>query len=238
MRLDRSHFLFAASTLLACHAEHKRRDEPARVVTEMPEPEPDPAPEPSSDGGSDAVDPLAAVVLAVDAGPADATAEAAAPAAPPGPPPTAAELGRRCRAIPAEKECANARRAMCQTALAEFDRATAARATECLESAPSCDVCAIRTCVQGTLAAAPKQQVSACETVRKAYDAQSPGDGEHMFELCELYASGMNARGRARFTRCLAKHPGIGIRFCIWDPSTTPCTERGDGPRVPGPSFP
>jgi hypothetical protein len=225
MRIDRSGFLLAAGALLACHAEHKRRDEPGPIVAAAPEPEPSAVVEP--DAGEPVAD--ASATVAVDAGAADAAPDATEPPPPPVPPPTVAELAKRCRAFPPETECGGyARRAMCQTVIAEFDRATAARTVDCFEASGGCDACDIRTCISTSVAGSPRKSVRECESVRKAADASSPGYGEVMFELCEQYASGMTARGRARFTRCLTKNMGVGVRFCLWDPSTTPCTERGE----------
>jgi hypothetical protein len=46
-----------------------------------------------------------------------------------------------------------------------------------------------------------------------------------MGALCERYSKGLNESGRKRFRTCLTDNCGIGVRYCLWDPSSTPCTE-------------
>lgn len=97
-----------------------------------------------------------------------------------------------------------------------------------------CRGCAIRTCTQEALRGFSRRGLGACEALRKKVVAASDEQyGATMFELCEDYAAGMNERGVRRFTTCLKQNIGIGVRYCLWDPSSTPCTE-GSGQRLPG----
>ncbi|MBK8998700.1 MAG: hypothetical protein IPM35_23505 [Myxococcales bacterium] len=231
MRIDRDAFLFLAASLFACHAEQRRamdaeqtRPTAAEPAAPLPEPEPKPEPELAADAGGDAAAEPPTVA------PADA-----GDVAPPLPAPrSAGELRKMCAAMTAAKtaDCPNERQQMCQTVLAEYAPLAATRAIECLSSFEvPCDTCGVRTCVLGALEGLPAHKVAECSSVAKSAEQTSQGYGQVMGELCERYASGMTALGRARFTRCLKKHLGAGVRICLWDPSVTPCTEKGAPPR-------
>lgn len=237
MRVDREAFLFLAAALFACHAEHRRAEEvekPLPAPPAQPEPEPEPA--------------LPVAAQAVDAGDASSAPDAAsdaqvsesgdaAPAAP-----TArslAELRKQCAALPAANpaHCPNLRRQMCQTALTEYAPVAATRAVDCLTALEdACDICGIRVCMLKSLGGLPAKKVAECQSAAKSADQTSEGYGQVMGPLCETYASGMTAPGRARFTQCLKKNMGVGVRFCLWDPSVTPCTEKSE--IRPGQLFP
>jgi hypothetical protein len=230
MRLDRTTFLWAAAAMYACHAAQQEPvpREPA-PVPETPEPA---LPSEEPDASAEAVDAgMEASVEVVDA---------AVDAPPKAPLPSLAALAKICRALPADKNCGwDDRRKMCQTVLAEFDHATAARAIACYRDIESsCDPCSVRICTSGALHGVPRRTLSECETVRKAVAADGDESyGKLMYDLCEEYASGMTAKGRKRFIRCLADNVGIGVRYCLWDPSATPCTENFGGDRTPLPTF-
>jgi hypothetical protein len=227
MRVDRTTFLGAALAMYACHAA--QRHEP--VATD-PAPEPiadTPAPMETTEPVSEPPD--AGSVSTVDAG----AAVDANPIVDAGPPPSLAALQKSCRTLPVDKSCGNdTRRKLCQLVLAEFDRPAAARAIECYGAIEStCDPCSIRSCTQNALVGHPKQTLRECETVRKkASELSDEAYGEVMYELCEEYASPMTPVGRKRFVKCLRDNVGIGVRYCLWDPSATPCTESGE-PRRP-----
>lgn len=224
MQIDRDAFLFLAAALFACHAEQRRTTEAEQPRATPAEPaapraEPDAAPSHGADAGSE-VAAAPPVVAPADAG--DAASPVPAPR-------SAAELRKVCaRMAPAKTaDCPNERKQMCQTVLAEYAPLAATRAIECLGSLEvPCDTCGVRTCVLGALQNLPLQQVAECSSVAKSAEQTSAGYGQVMGELCHRYASGMTAPGRARFTACLKKHLGAGVRICLWDPSVTPCTEK------------
>lgn len=232
MRIDRETFLWLATALAACHAEHRRVAEPAEPPSEVQVPEPET--EPTRDSGPPVTE---------DAGVTEAIVADAAPEAPAPPPPiikTGAELRNVCRSIQEpDPACPKLRAQMCQTALAEYAPAAATRAATCLaELESSCDVCGIRVCMKSALEGLPGGTVGECAGVAKEAEKTSEGYGEEMKELCTRYASGMTAKGRQRFASCLKKHMGVGIRICLWDPSVTPCTEGSGAPHpAPGPVF-
>jgi len=241
MRIDRDAFLFLAAALFACHAEQRRtleaeqaRATPAEPAAPLAEPEPAPElprePRHGADAGGDvAAEPP--VVAPADAG------DGGVAASPLPAPRSAAELRKMCaRMAPAKTaDCPNQRKQMCQTVLAEYSPLAATRAIECLASFEvPCDTCGVRTCVLGALQNLPLQQVAECSSVAKSAEQTSEGYGQVMGELCQRYASGMTAPGRARFTACLKKHLGAGVRICLWDPSVTPCTEKSGSPRFDG----
>lgn len=241
VKLDREAFLLCATALAACHAEHRRVADaerppvtrpktPTEVSASLLAAESDAGASDAGEASSPAPGLLDTSSASGDAGDAGAEAtstDAASSTA--NPPPSAAELRRRCAALrEPDPECRNLREEMCRTALREYAPVAAGRAVDCLERVgSSCDTCGIRVCLKTALEGLPPNPVARCEGVRKAANAQSDESyGNHMFELCTRYASGMTPTGRARFTSCLKKNMGIGIRFCLWDPSVTPCTER------------
>lgn len=232
MRIDRDAFLFLATALFACHAEQRRTLEAEQARATHAEPQallPEPAPEPAADAGGDtAAEPPAVAPAGADAG--DAASPLPAPR-------SAADLRKMCAGMAPAKtaDCPNERKQMCQTVLAEYSPLAATRAIECLASFEvPCDTCGVRTCVLGALQNLPLQQVAECSSVAKSAEQTSEGYGQVMGELCQRYASGMTAPGRARFTACLKKHLGAGVRICLWDPSVTPCTEKSGSPRFDG----
>lgn len=228
MRVDRTTFLWAAAAMYACHAaEHEPVAREPAPIPETPEPTPSPSEEPD-----------ASVPESMDA--SIEVVDAAVEAAPPPPPPSLGALSKICQKLPVDKACGwDGRRKMCQTVLAEFDRPAAAKAIQCYaELESSCDPCGVRTCTLNALNGLPRQTLSECETVRKK--AAADGDesyGKLMYDLCEEHASGMTAKGRKRFIRCLRDNVGIGVRYCLWDPSATPCTESDGRDRAPLPTF-
>lgn len=222
-----------AAATYACHAG---RQEP---VAREPEPVPDsplPASTPTTLDEPDAGAPIldAGTEAAITAL-ADATIEAA-PAAPP---PSLGALAKTCRTLPIDASCGgDGRRKMCQLVLAEFDRPAAAKAIQCYaEIESACDICSTRTCTQGALLGHPRVKLAECETVQKKVAADvDESYGKVMYDLCEEYASPMTKQGRKRFVKCLRDNVGIGVRYCLWDPSATPCTENfgQERPVVPG----
>lgn len=225
MRVDRETFLWLATALAACHARESRVAEPVEPAQAPPEVQlAAPEPESIADAGA---------TVAEDASAPDGAPPDVAP--PPPPPPvvkTAAELRRICGSLKEPNQgCPKLRAQMCQVAFTEFTPAPATQAVTCLaELESSCDVCGIRVCMKGALEGLPAMTVSECESVAREAEKLSEGYGEQMKELCVTYASGMTAKGRARFAACLKKNPGVGVRFCLWDPSVTPCTEGGQSP--------
>lgn len=231
MRVDRTTFLWAAAAMYSCHAARQepvaREPEPIPdsplPVSNPPPAEPDASPK---DAGTEA-----AAVVVVDA---------AVEAAPPAPPPSLAALAKICRTLPIDASCGgDGRRRMCQTVLTEFDRPAAAKAIECYSEIESaCDICSTRTCTQNALLGHPRQKLAECETVQKKAAADSDESyGKVMYDLCEEYASPMTKQGRKRFVKCLRDNVGIGVRYCLWDPSATPCTEGGGQDHPPLPTF-
>lgn len=222
------------SALAACHAERQ-----GHAVT--PSPKRTAPPLPASDAPADSAAPPIRPEFAT-AAPAPSSVEtdagqptSAPPSALPLPAsakelPTSAQMRSRCRALPKQSECDDiAPRALCSTVVAEFSREAAARALSCYEQlSGGCDGCAIRVCTQDALLGFPHRKLPACDSVRKKVSAASDAAyGDTMFELCEDYASGMNARGVERFASCLKQSIGMGVRICLWDPYVTPCTEGG-----------
>ncbi len=247
MRIDRDAFLFLATALFACHAEQRRTLEAEQARATPGEPaaplaEPEPAPSRGADAGGDvaAEPPVVAPAVAGDAGDAGDSGDSgdSGVAASPAPAPrSAAELRKMCARMAAAKtaDCPNERKQMCQTVLAEYAPLAATRAIECLASFEvPCDTCGVRTCVLGALQNLPLQRVAECSSVAKSAEQTSAGYGQVMGELCQRYASGMTAPGRARFTACLKKNLGAGVRICLWDPSVTPCTEKSGSTRFDG----
>jgi len=241
MRIDRDAFLFLAAALFACHAEQRRtleaeqaRATPAEPAAPLAEPEPAPElprePRHGADAGGDvAAEPP--VVAPADAG------DGGVAASPLPAPRSAAELRKMCaRMAPAKTaDCPNERKQMCQTVLTKYAPLATTHAIECLASFEvPCDTCGVRTCVLGALQNLPLQRVAECSSVAKSAEQTSAGYGQVMGELCQRYASGMTAPGRARFTACLKKNLGAGVRICLWDPSVTPCTEKSGSTRFDG----
>ncbi len=110
---------------------------------------------------------------------------------------------------------------MCLAFAEEFSAPFAEAGIACLEAADDCDTCELRLCAMRALGKAPQTKVAECEGT--GYDE----DDQVIVELCHSYASGMTQAGRTRFTKCLRENRGVGVRFCLWDPSSTPCTEGG-----------
>ncbi|HEX5098466.1 MAG TPA: hypothetical protein VFV94_03160 [Polyangiaceae bacterium] len=246
--MNRRRALLLVSALAACHAEPSRDPSataPRRHGDAEPAPPVDGGPGTSerdgtttaTDDGASLLDPVgAALDGGPDAAPADGGLDASAPQAHPNtPPPSTSELLRRCRALPKQSDCDDLdARVMCRTAVSEFSREAAARAVSCYEKIDEpCRGCAIKVCTQGALTGFARRGLAACEGVRKKVaEASDAAYGDTMFELCEDYAAGMNPEGVRRFSTCLKRNIGVGVRFCLWDPSVTPCTE-GNGPRRP-----
>lgn len=131
----------------------------------------------------------------------------------------------RCEALPGDDECpGEGLRSFCQRYEQNFRPAVAAAAISCLESLDAsepCNRCGLTQCGMKALESAEGSVDPACSEVETRC--------EGMGELCELYSRGLNDPGRERFRRCLIEECGIGVRFCLWDPSSTPCTEGGGG---------
>lgn len=248
MEVNRRRALLLVSALAACHAETSRDPSataPRRHGDADPAPPVDGGPGASerdgtitaTDGGASLLDPLGAALSGGrDAAEVGAGPDASTPQAPPGTPlPSTSELLRRCRALPKRGDCDELdARVMCRTAVSEFSREAAAQAVACYEKLEEpCRGCGIKVCTQAALAGFARRGLAACEGVRKKVaEASDAAYGDTMFELCEDYAAGMNPEGVRRFSTCLKRNIGVGVRFCLWDPSVTPCTE-GNGPRRP-----
>jgi len=132
----------------------------------------------------------------------------------------------RCQDLPAEDECpGEGIRTFCQRYEKNFRPAVAESANACLASlAPeACARCGLTQCGMKALEHADGDVDPACARVESAC--------EGMGQLCERYSKGLNDVGRKRFRRCLIDNCGIGVRYCLWDPSSTPCTE-GGGERI------
>jgi hypothetical protein len=131
----------------------------------------------------------------------------------------------RCHTLPAEDDCpGEGPRSFCQRYEQNFRPAVAEAALSCLESlnaSDPCDRCGLTQCGMTALETAQGPADPACSDV----EARCEGMGE----LCEFYSRGLNDVGRERFRRCLIDDCGLGVRFCLWDPSSTPCTEGGGG---------
>ena len=95
---------------------------------------------------------------------------------------------------------------------------TAARAAIACMQEKNWDFCSRSHCTLTALAAAPPAKDARCAKVERAC--------KDMGELCDTYIAGLNEAGRARFTKCLTESCGIGVRFCLWDSSSTPCDAR------------
>lgn len=149
-----------------------------------------------------------------------------------------------CEALPhAAGSCGDEdpRAEICRSVVAEFRSGVARDAVACLAALDSsCDYCGVRQCAKGALErawdrrpAGHRGPTERCEPVRRGAQ-QVLGDGAEYAELCARYAYGMNARGKLRFIGCLTESVGIGVRYCLWDPTTTPCTEGHGRRRRPG----
>jgi hypothetical protein len=150
-----------------------------------------------------------------------------------------AALERACRSLPPEEDggyCADEdpRGSICAEVVAQYRPDAAHAAVACLSQVASpCDYCGARQCAKQALErawsrrpAGSRPLIPECDAVRKS-SADTLGSGDEYGDLCTRYAYGMNGQGRRRFARCLADSVGIGVRFCLWDPSATPCTEGG-----------
>ncbi len=136
-------------------------------------------------------------------------------------------LVTRCDALAVEEDCSDdvERKNVCKAVAEELLPDAAERAVRCMEQGPGCDVCQVRDCVRHALEGGSRKHVPECAAVSDR-DRES-GDEGVMAELCEQYASGMTQAGRRRFGKCLLENYGAGVRFCLWDPSSTPCSESG-----------
>jgi len=231
MEVNRRRALLLVSAIAACHSEPSR-DPSTTSKGRHGNSDPSPPADAGSpaEGGPDA----SPADGGPDASPADGRPDASPPPAST-PLPSTGELLGRCRALPKQSDCDDLdARAMCRTAVSEFSREAAARAVSCYEKIDEeCRGCAIKICTQGALTGYARRGLPACESVRKKVaEAADAAYGDTMFELCEDYAAGMNPEGVRRFSSCLKRNIGIGVRYCLWDPSVTPCTE-GNGPRMP-----
>ncbi len=106
---------------------------------------------------------------------------------------------------------------LCRSYRDELEPATARAAIACMRGT-GWSFCSRSACTLGALRAAPPVTDARCAKVEDACAG--------MGELCAAHISGLNAAGKARFTKCLTESCGIGLRFCLWDASTTPCDER------------
>jgi hypothetical protein len=129
----------------------------------------------------------------------------------------------RCQALPEDDECpGEGPRSFCLRYEQNFRPAAAAAAISCLKSLDAnmpCDRCGLTQCGMKALESAEGPVDPACSDVETRC--------EGMGQLCELYSKGLSDPGRERFRRCLVDDCGLGVRFCLWDPSSTPCTEGG-----------
>ena len=106
---------------------------------------------------------------------------------------------------------------LCRSYRDEMMPATAREAIACMRDT-GWSACSRSTCTLRALQAAPAVTDARCAKVERACSG--------MGELCDAHISGLNEIGKARFTKCLTTSCGIGLRFCLWDPSTTPCDAR------------
>ena len=240
MNVNRERYLFLVVAMFACHRQQESPRGPGAAEST------------SNATGSDAPKPIMVRTIApeehderpLDAASPEIPAPAAcaslpAPAVPVDsakPPqatavPTWGALARRCERFKSDPhdDCGTPsfRRKLCVAFAREYKPPVADEAIECLEQTPDCmSYCSLRACAKAPLEKVQRQSVPACAAQAAAYAREGSGSEQEMTEMCEQYASGMNAVGRKRFVDCLTDNYGM-ISFCLWDPTVTPCTERG-----------
>ena len=132
----------------------------------------------------------------------------------------------RCEELPSEEECeGEGIRTYCRRYATHFRHDVANKAIACMKAGHGgdpCNHCVLTQCGQQALAAADGEPDPHCYQVASAC--------EGMASECERYSRGMNEAGRRRFRKCLMENCGIGVRYCLWDSSATPCSE-GAGDR-------
>lgn len=129
----------------------------------------------------------------------------------------------RCDDLPSEQDCeGEGIRSFCERYATYFRPEVADKAIACMKDrsgGDACDHCVLTQCGQKALQAADGEPDPECYQVASAC--------EGMESLCEQYSRGLNEAGRRRFRTCLIENCGIGVRYCLWDSSSTPCTEGG-----------
>ncbi len=198
MKIERATFLMLTASIAGGCQSREARPQPAA----MPRPTP-----------------VASVVVDVPASPpADPVSSTAESRVTP-----AADLPR-CDAVPEQPECPEPDlRVFCRRFSKEFRPDVALEAIACLAaiSAESpCDPCAPSRCGMQALRDAQGDPDPACQRIETECDG--------MGAQCEAYSTGMNAAGRARFHACLRRNCGLGVRYCLWDPSVSSCVEGSD----------
>jgi hypothetical protein len=103
---------------------------------------------------------------------------------------------------------------LCERYRDEFVPSAAREAVGCMRAA-EWSICEVSRCATKALGSVAPENDARCAHV----DQKCPGMGEH----CATHIAGMKPAGRDRFAGCLVDNCDKGLRYCLWDPMTTPC---------------
>ena len=105
---------------------------------------------------------------------------------------------------------------LCQHVGEEFLPSVAEIAITCLEEQEGCNTCSAYSCMSTALEEVTPGEVRECEALGPADEGSG---SDYRVDVCKRYASGMNPKGRERFSLCLAENGYVALQACLWSAS-------------------